>query len=148
MKVAAILSFAAAVMASAVNLEERARCGGDNCARQVTGTRPGLTPIESRKADCTSFQTTTVIPEPTTTTVTVTVDADAPAKFKRANGAVAPRQATEVPTAVPAYASSCDTNTKYASACACWGITAGVTTAPQETVTVTSTVTEDYCEDL
>lgn len=62
MKVAVVLSFAAAVMASA--FDKRA-CAADNCARQVTGTRPGLSPIESRKADCTSFQLTTVTPAPT-----------------------------------------------------------------------------------
>lgn len=83
-----------------------------------------------------------------TVTVTVTVDADGPAKFRRNAPNVAARQATEVPTAIPAYASSCNNVERYASVCSCWGITAAVTTAPQPTSTVTSTVTEDYCEDL
>jgi hypothetical protein len=145
MKVAAVLSFAAAVMAGA--LDKRA-CAADNCARQVTGTREGLLPIESRKADCTSFQKTTVTPEAATVTVTVTVDGDAPAKFRR-HVNVEARQATEVPTALPAYASACSSDAvRYASVCSCWGITAAVTTAPTPTSTVTSTVTEDYCEDL
>ena len=79
-------------------------------------------------------------------TVTVTVEATGPAKARRAD--VAPRQATVVPTAVPTYASACQNADRYASACSCWGITDAVTTAPQPTQTVTSTVTEDYCEDL
>ena len=166
MKVAVVLSFAAAAMANA--FDKRA-CNADNCARQVTGTRPGLTPIESRKADCSSFQLTTVHPEPTcvlflsnsfksrsrltqnsTVTVTVTVDADAdgPVKFRRDAPKVAARQATKVPTAIPAYASSCNSGERYASVCSCWGITASVTIASQPTSTVTSTITEDYCEGL
>lgn len=63
MKAAVVLSFVAAAMAGLV--ERQGRCGGDNCARQVTGTRAGLTPIESRKADCSSFMTATVIPDAT-----------------------------------------------------------------------------------
>ncbi len=57
MKAAVFFSLAATAIA--------AHCGGDNCARQVTGTRAGLLDIESRKADCTSFQQITVVPEPT-----------------------------------------------------------------------------------
>ena len=82
-----------------------------------------------------------------TVTVTVTVDADAPPKFKR-DAALDYRAATEAPTAVPAYATSCKDGSKYASACSCWGITAMTTTAPQPTKTATVTVTGDYCEDL
>lgn len=64
MKAAVVLSFVAA--AAAGLLEARnGHCGGDNCARQVTGTRDGLKPIESRKADCSSFQQTTVVPDAT-----------------------------------------------------------------------------------
>lgn len=66
MKAAVVLSFVAAAMAGLV--ERQGRCGGDNCARQVTGTRAGLTPIESRKADCSSFMTATVIPDATCVT--------------------------------------------------------------------------------
>lgn len=139
MKAAVILSLVAAAMAGVLEVRN---CAGDNCARQVTGTRDGLSPIESRKADCTSFQTSTVTPDAVTTTVTVTVDSDTPAKLRRNVRAV-----TNVPTVVPAYASACD-GSRYASACSCWGITAGVTTAPTPTSTVTTTVTQDYCEDL
>ncbi|KAK7229422.1 hypothetical protein V2G26_001592 [Clonostachys chloroleuca] len=139
MKAAVILSLVAAAMAGVLEVRN---CAGDNCARQVTGTRDGLSPIESRKADCTSFQTSTVTPDAVTTTVTVTVDSDTPAKLRRNVRAV-----TDVPTVVPAYASACD-GSRYASACSCWGITAGVTTAPTPTSTVTTTVTQDYCEDL
>ncbi|POR32475.1 Uncharacterized protein TPAR_07308 [Tolypocladium paradoxum] len=145
MKAAVILSFVAAALAGAV--EVRQNCGGDNCARQVTGTRDGLTAIESRKADCSSFMKTTVIPDATTTTVTVTVEAGAPSKFRRAAG-LEYRAATTAPTAIPAYASSCQEGVKYSSACSCWGITAMTTTAPAPTKTATVTVTSDYCQDL
>ena len=38
-------------------------CNADNCARAVTGTRPGKTPdVASRMADCSSFMEITVIP--------------------------------------------------------------------------------------
>lgn len=62
MKAAVILSLVAAASAGLV---ERGHCGGDNCARQVTGTRAGLTPISSRQADCSSFMVATVVPEAT-----------------------------------------------------------------------------------
>lgn len=60
MKATIVLSFVAAAMAGMI---EKRECHADNCARQVTGTRPGLTPIESRQADCSSFMTATVIPD-------------------------------------------------------------------------------------
>jgi serine protease inhibitor len=62
MKAAVILSFAAAALAA--GFEKRA-CHADNCARQVTGTRPGLLPITSRQSDCSSFMTAVVIPDAT-----------------------------------------------------------------------------------
>jgi hypothetical protein len=80
-----------------------------------------------------------------TVTVTVTVDPDEAAVTKRG---LEYRAATQAPTAVPAYASSCQEAGKYASACSCWGITAVTTTAPVPTKTATVTVTADYCEDL
>lgn len=81
-----------------------------------------------------------------TVTVTVTVDPDEPVpKTKRG---VEYRAATEAPTAVPAYASSCKEAGKYSSACSCWGITAALTTAPVPTMTQTVTVTADFCDDL
>ncbi|QPH19678.1 hypothetical protein C2857_004970 [Epichloe festucae Fl1] len=145
MKAAVILSLVAAAAAGAVDARD-GRCGGDNCARQVTGTRHGLTPLSSRQADCSIFMKTTIVPDATTVTVTVTVDPDEPAsKTKRA---LEYRAATEAPTAVPAYASSCEGAGKYSSACACWGITPVLTTAPIPTKTQTVTVTADFCEDL
>ncbi len=90
-----------------------------------------------KKANTTTFYSTT--------TVTVTVDPEEPAKFKRD---LKVRAATEMPTAVPAYASGCDKPERYASACSCWGITATTSTAATPTKTVTVTVTSDYCEDL
>lgn len=60
MKAAVILSFVAAAVAGIV---EKRECSGNNCNRQVTGTRAGLLAITSRQADCTSFQQTTVTPD-------------------------------------------------------------------------------------
>ncbi|KAK2011855.1 hypothetical protein LZ32DRAFT_322671 [Colletotrichum eremochloae] len=139
MKVAVILSLISLALGSVV---EKRACAGNNCNRQVTGTREGLLPITSRQADCSSFLKATVTPSPTTVTITVTA---APARVRR-NGFIADRQVTDLPTAIPAYASSCDDAAEYSSACSCWGITAVTSTAPQPTVTVTSTI--DYCEDL
>lgn len=138
MKAAVILSLASFVLGS---IFQKRECSGNNCNRQVTGTRPGLLPISSRKADCTSFLKTTVTPSPTT--VTITVDS-APERIRR-DGQIANRQVTEVPTAIPAYASSCDDGAEYSSACSCWGITAVTSTAPRPTVTVTTTA--DSCEE-
>ncbi|OAA41404.1 hypothetical protein NOR_05482 [Metarhizium rileyi] len=145
MKVAAILYFVAAPVAGAIEARN-GHCGGDNCARQVTGTRDGLIAITSRKNDCSNFMKTTVVPDATTVTVTVTVEPDEPAALTKRN--IEYRAATEAPTAVPAYASSCNSAGKYSSACSCWGITAVTTTAPVPTKTVTVTVTADLCEDL
>ncbi|KAG6038350.1 hypothetical protein E4U41_004299 [Claviceps citrina] len=134
----------------------KAHCGGDNCARQVTGTRPGLTPLSSRRADCLSFMQSTVVPEATTVTVTVTVEPDeepapTPTPTTTATGTttcgVECGAASETPHAVPAYASACKQDRKYSSACSCWGITAGLTTAPVPTETRTVTVTLDFCEE-
>lgn len=63
MKVAVVLSFVAAAMASVI--ERTNGCNADNCARAVTGTRDGLPPISSRKADCSSFMRATVTPKAT-----------------------------------------------------------------------------------
>ncbi|KAL0940431.1 uncharacterized protein CTRU02_203194 [Colletotrichum truncatum] len=139
MKASVILSLATLALGSVI---EKRECAGNNCNRQVTGTREGLLPISSRKADCSSFLQATVTPSPTTVTVTITA---APARLRRA-GQLENRQVTAYPTLIPAYASSCDDAAEYSSACSCWGITAVTSTAPRPTVTVTTTV--DYCEDL
>ena len=144
MKAAVILSLVAAVMAGVI--EERA-CAGNNCNRAVTGTRDGLLPVSERQSACSSFLKATVTPDAVTTTVTVTVEPDAPSRFKR-DAALEYRAATELPTAVPAYASAACNGAAYSSACLCWGITAATTTAPTPTETKTVTVTADYCEDL
>lgn len=60
MKAAVLLTFVASAMAGL--LQERA-CAGNNCKRQVTGTRAGLLPLTERMADCSSFQATTVVPD-------------------------------------------------------------------------------------
>lgn len=64
MKAAVVLSFVAAAVAGAIEARD-GHCGGDNCARQVTGTRDGLSPISSRKNDCSNFMKTTIVPDAT-----------------------------------------------------------------------------------
>ncbi|PHH71399.1 hypothetical protein CDD80_5303 [Ophiocordyceps camponoti-rufipedis] len=68
-KAAVILALCSTALTSALHGRD-SHCGGDNCARQVTGTRSGLVPIETRRADCSSFMA--AMPETITTTVTVT----------------------------------------------------------------------------
>ncbi|KHN95510.1 uncharacterized protein MAM_06567 [Metarhizium album ARSEF 1941] len=148
MKIALALSLIAAAVAGSIEARH-GHCSGDNCARQVTGTRDGLTAITSRKNDCSNFMKTTLVPEATTVTVTVTVNigSDEHASVTK-RGDMEHRAATEAPSVVPAYASSCNNPGKYSSACSCWGITAVTTTAPVPTHVATVTVTADYCEDL
>ncbi|KAH6608241.1 lipase/esterase family protein [Trichoderma cornu-damae] len=141
MKAAIVLSFVAAAMAGVV--ERTNGCNADNCARAVTGTRDGLLPITSRQADCSSFMLATVTPEATTTTITITVDPDVTPKVRRDADYAA---VTVYPTAIPGYASPCNSGAIYSSACSCWGITAATTTAPRPTKTEIVTVTQDYCE--
>lgn len=140
------MRFLAFIYTFVVAVAAASRCGGDNCARQITGTRDGLLPITSRQADCSSFLQTTVVPAAATTTVTVTIDLDELVKSKRDKHEI--RAATQVPSSIPAYASGCDSASRYSSACSCWGITGSVTTALPSTKTVTVTVTSDYCGDL
>lgn len=110
-----------------------------------TGNRPGVASQETGSLSLSSDRLSSRGTEQSTntprSTVTVTVTEEPTGNLKR--NAVEARQATSIPTKVPAYASSCDA-VKYASACDCWGITAAVSTAPTPTVTVTTTV--DYCE--
>ncbi|KAK3304639.1 uncharacterized protein B0T15DRAFT_249289 [Chaetomium strumarium] len=132
-------------LAVAAVLEPR-HCAGNNCNRAVTGTRPGLLPLASRSADCSSFLLTTVTPAATTVTVTVDEE-DLPSPTAAKRGAVLQgRQVTVVPSAIPDYAANCANAAEYISACSCFGVTGSVTTAPTPTVTVTTTV--DYCEDI
>ncbi|KAL7931741.1 hypothetical protein V8C35DRAFT_109065 [Trichoderma chlorosporum] len=142
MKAAIVLSFVAAAMAGVV--ERTNGCNADNCARAVTGTRDGLLPITSRKADCSSFMLATVTPKAATTTITITVDPDYTAKVKRT--APAGSAVTVFPSSIPEYASPCDSGAVYSSACSCWGITATTTTAATPTQTEIVTVTQSYCE--
>ncbi|KAL6901194.1 hypothetical protein GGI43DRAFT_383534 [Trichoderma evansii] len=140
MKAAIVLSF---VAAAAAGLIERTNgCNADNCARAVTGTRDGLLPISSRKADCSSFMRATVTPNAVTTTITVTVHPGITAKPKNNVNYAA---ATVCPTAVPTYASACDGAKGYSSACSCWGIKPTTVTAHTPTRTEIVTVTQDYC---
>jgi hypothetical protein len=61
MKVIAGLSLVSVVVGNALS---KRNCNGNNCNRQVTGTRAGLLPVSEHTADCSSFQVHTVIPEP------------------------------------------------------------------------------------
>ncbi|KAL9943727.1 hypothetical protein D7B24_000189 [Verticillium nonalfalfae] len=146
MKAAAILSLVSLALGAA--LEERA-CAGNNCNRQVTGTRAGLLPLESRRADCSEFQKVVSSRPPRTITKVVWTTSDAeptdcPADIAERAFAVEERQ--DAPTAtVPAYASSCRDGAAYASACDCFGIPVW-TTSPRARITVHPTSEATSCE--
>ncbi|KAI9724081.1 MAG: hypothetical protein M1812_000800 [Candelaria pacifica] len=53
-----------------------------------------------------------------------------PSPNKESPVTLAARQATVVPTAIPAYASPCSGAVRYSSACSCLGVTGTTTTAP------------------
>jgi len=61
MKAAMILPLAGLALGSVI---EQRNCAGNNCNRQVTGTRAGLLPLAYRSADCSSFMAITVTPTP------------------------------------------------------------------------------------
>lgn len=62
MKATIVLSLAS--LAFGHVLENRA-CPGNNCNRQVTGTRAGLPALTARSADCSAFLAKTVTPTTT-----------------------------------------------------------------------------------
>lgn len=111
----------------------------------MTGTRLGPASASAFRRDCTSFLSATVTPPTSTATVTVTPDAcdedEAPPQTlaKRVQQKRAAEGVTVFPTAVPTYASACSGAVRYSSACACWGVSAVLTTAPTPVVTVTVT---------
>jgi hypothetical protein len=76
----------------------------------------------------------TTVTSVSVSTTTATTTTTAPLQV------VVPRQVTNRPSAVPAYASSCPDAARYSSACSCWGITATTTTVTA--ATITSTVTQ------
>jgi hypothetical protein len=57
MKAYMILAMASLGLGSVI---EQRDCAGNNCNRQVTGTRAGLPALTSRSADCSSFMRVTV----------------------------------------------------------------------------------------
>ncbi|KAK6529982.1 hypothetical protein TWF694_003359 [Orbilia ellipsospora] len=136
----------------------------DNCARAVTGTRYNADTQAIHTADCSSFMITTIILPPPTATgyVPTTVysvitgsgaknrkrNADDSLNNLRAPAIVKARQATQVPSNVPTYASACSGTARYSSACSCAGITAAVTTVtpPPRFVVVTTTTTVGVCD--
>ncbi|EFX06371.1 hypothetical protein CMQ_6692 [Grosmannia clavigera kw1407] len=141
MKVFAVLSFVSVAFAG-INVFEARNCAGNNCNRAITGTRAGLPATSLRQSDCSSFMLTVVTPSPVFSTTWV--EAPANGKAKRATTAAVTAAVTSTPTALPTYATQCSSAAAYASACSCWGITAGLSTAAVPTVTVTSTY--DYCD--
>lgn len=117
----------------------------------MTGTAANVSPsLSIRKADCSSFFSTTVTPVVTTTvtqtststsnyvamtTVTTTVQ-----EGKKRQATTTVTAITKTPTAVPTYASACSGTVRYGSACSCFGVSRVTTTAPTSTSTVTVTV--------
>ncbi|KAG7137932.1 hypothetical protein HYQ45_004786 [Verticillium longisporum] len=77
----------------------------------------------------------------TTQTLTTTITA-VPAARKREDGEYQEkRQVTEVPSAMPTYATACRSTEAYSSACSCIGISPATITVATPTVKVTSTST-------
>ncbi|CAK7203265.1 hypothetical protein SEUCBS139899_005996 [Sporothrix eucalyptigena] len=128
----ALLSFASVALAAASgfsansdNVFDKRNCDGNNCNREITGTRVGLPASSLRQSDCTSFLFTVVTPSPLFSTVYISAPTEA---------------VTVIPSALPIYATQCSSGAAYASACSCWGVTGTVSTAPTPTIIVTSTV--------
>ncbi|MCJ1296429.1 hypothetical protein MMC34_007995 [Xylographa carneopallida] len=116
-------------------------CNADNCLRAV---RASSFPTRSGAADCSSYFAATVTPATSTITQTATVTSFANKRrraLNEAEGALAPRQVTVVPSAIPTYASACSGSVRYSSACSCIGVTATTSTAATPLTTVTVTVT-------
>ncbi|KAL8334386.1 hypothetical protein RB598_008908 [Gaeumannomyces tritici] len=127
-------------------------CNANNCARAVTGTRDKIPSLETRRADCSAFMLATVTPATVTTTTTISVTVSksttstttttTTTTSTTTTGILDPRQVTQVPSLVPAYASACPDAAAYSSACSCWGITARTTTAGAPSATASTTATE------
>ncbi|KAK6343930.1 hypothetical protein TWF696_007583 [Orbilia brochopaga] len=116
-------------------------CNANNCLRQVIKEGSEA----PRLADCTSYLSATVTPDPTTTTKTWT-KYTFPSKPHHGggHGGHHKRDVTEFPTAVPTYASAClDFPTEYSSACLCAGALPSTTTLPQATITEHAKKTEE-----
>jgi len=113
------------------------RCNADNCARAVTGTK-AQPALSVRQSDCSNFQTATVYPPAETTTI---YDASSDATVFPTGTTDMTVQATEVPSyaSAPCGTTSPAVSSRYASACSCFGFPATATTAPAETVTVSTT---------
>ncbi|KAH8881233.1 hypothetical protein GQ53DRAFT_517064 [Thozetella sp. PMI_491] len=144
MKAAVIFSLASLALGHVL---EARQCAGNNCNRQVTGTRAGLPALASRSADCSSFLQVRVTASQRTVTVTSFVPPAATPVRREvvADKVVQARQVTVTPSAIPAYASSCDDAAEYSSACGCLGVSSVPTTTirqPRATVTVTSAATD------
>ncbi|KAL8366445.1 hypothetical protein RB595_004975 [Gaeumannomyces hyphopodioides] len=127
-------------------------CNANNCARAVTGTRDKIPSLETRRADCSAFMLATVTPATVTTTTTISVivsksttstsTTTTTISTTTTTGILDRRQATVVPSIVPAYASACPNAAAYRSACSCWGITARTTTVDAPSSTASTTATE------
>ncbi|EEY18772.1 predicted protein [Verticillium alfalfae VaMs.102] len=98
------------------------KCSHNNCLRAVT--------------------TVTVVDTVDVTTQTLTTTITAVPARKREDGEnQEKRQVTEVPSAMPTYATACRSTEAYSSACSCIGISPATITVATPTVKVTSTST-------
>ncbi|KAM0519191.1 hypothetical protein ACHAPS_007485 [Verticillium nonalfalfae] len=139
------------------------KCSHNNCLRAVIA---GSFPNRPTVADCstetiwetvtpttqtaTSFSTDIAV-QVTTVTVVDTVDVTTqtltttitavPARKREDGENQEKRQVTEVPSAMPTYATACRSTEAYSSACSCIGISPATITVATPTVKVTSTST-------
>ncbi|EPS44181.1 hypothetical protein H072_1808 [Dactylellina haptotyla CBS 200.50] len=125
-----------------------ANCNADNCLRAIRATafptRPGT-------ADCSSYFRATVTPA----TVTITEITTLSISFTETlltKTVIRPsedsntltlekRQATVIPSSIPAYASPCSGAVRYESACSCIGVTRTTITVATPSTTITQTST-------
>jgi hypothetical protein len=133
----------------------RRDCTGDKCLRAVTGD--GLPATETRRADCSSFLSTTVVPATstlystvtsiTTTTLTLPATLTSPGSTTSPTTTLITTSSTTIPdqtispSVVPIYAAACSDAIRYSSACSRWGISGSITTVPGATITSVSTFT-------
>ncbi|EPS45481.1 hypothetical protein H072_522 [Dactylellina haptotyla CBS 200.50] len=130
--------------AGAVTAQTTLDCHANNCLRAVRATQ-----FPTRALDCSSYFQATVTPATVTITQTaprrVTVTETIPTVFTvlKTTRARQKRQATEIPTEIPTYATACTDASAYESACSCIGVTRTTLTlaTPSTTITVTNTRT-------
>ncbi|KAJ6256904.1 hypothetical protein Dda_7787 [Drechslerella dactyloides] len=164
-----ILTAALALLVGSAAALPASRCDADNCLRAVRNTeknprgstdclsyfRTTVTPAVStvtttNTAHATATTTDSVVHTDTVsqtatetehTTATVIVPFTVTVQETQYSAGIAKRQQTDIPSAIPNYASWCSGAVRYSSACSCMGVTGTTVTIPAETTTATTDTT-------